>query len=150
VSSASRRPRRHTRPRPDLTIDQILEWADRHYQRTGQWPCSTDGPLADAPVEEWCNLTQALRIGRRGLPGGIRLPQLLAERRGVRNRGALPPLTVEEILSWANAHRDQAWPHTGAGPVAEAAGERWDMSGHGELTFGAPRPAREAFHDGTL
>jgi hypothetical protein len=128
VFRASHRSRRHTRRRPDLTIDQILEWADRHYQRTGQWPCSTDGPVTDAPAEKWCNLTQALRHGRRGLPGGLSLPQLLAERRGVRNRGALPPLTVEEILSWADAYRDrhQVWPHTDAGPVAEAPGEAWD------------------------
>jgi hypothetical protein len=39
----------------------------------------------------------------------------------------LPPLTVEQILAWADAHhaRTGRWPNTGSGPVASAPGEVW-------------------------
>ena len=39
----------------------------------------------------------------------------------------LPPLTVEQILAWADAHhaRTGGWPSPGSGPVAGAPGEDW-------------------------
>jgi hypothetical protein len=38
-----------------------------------------------------------------------------------------PPLTVEQILSWADAHKARTgrWPHSGSGPILEAPGETW-------------------------
>jgi hypothetical protein len=38
-----------------------------------------------------------------------------------------PPLTVEQILAWADAHRARAgrWPTAASGPVLEAPGENW-------------------------
>jgi hypothetical protein len=38
-----------------------------------------------------------------------------------------PPLTVEQILAWADAHhaRTGRWPHAGSGPVEGAPGEVW-------------------------
>jgi hypothetical protein len=38
-----------------------------------------------------------------------------------------PPLTVEQILAWADAHhaRAGAWPACRSGPVPEAPGEAW-------------------------
>jgi hypothetical protein len=38
-----------------------------------------------------------------------------------------PPLTVEQILAWADAHypRTGTWPQAGSGPVADAPGENW-------------------------
>ncbi len=37
------------------------------------------------------------------------------------------PLTVEQVLAWADEHRARTgkWPHTRAGEVAGAAGENW-------------------------
>ena len=66
--------------------------------------------------------------GIRGLPGGSSLPRLLAARRGVRNRKSLPPLTVERILAWADAHRVRTgrWPRYQSGPIPEAPGETWN------------------------
>src|SRR5205085_2453111 len=77
--------------------------------------------------EKWCNISQALYDGRRGLPGGSSLARLLAEHRGVRNRSALPPLTAEQILSWADAYRERhgVWPRTESGTIPEAPGEVW-------------------------
>jgi hypothetical protein len=52
----------------------------------------------------------------------------LARHRGVRNRKGLPPLTVEQILSWADAHRRRTgrWPQVKAGPIPGSGGESWD------------------------
>src|SRR4051794_7311393 len=57
-------------PRPDLTVDRILGWADAHHARTGRWPVDTDGPVADAPGETWHAIGSAARLGRRGGAGG--------------------------------------------------------------------------------
>jgi hypothetical protein len=38
-----------------------------------------------------------------------------------------PPLTVKQILAWADAHhgRTGKWPSADAGPIPEAPGETW-------------------------
>src|SRR5437667_5399004 len=52
---------------------------------------------------------------------------MLAQKRGVRNHMALPPLGLPQILAWADAHhqRTGSWPHARSGPIAEAPGETW-------------------------
>lgn len=57
--------------------------------------------------EKWRNINSSLQMGIRGLPGDSSLAQLLAEKRGVRNIQALPELTVEQILKWADAHQQK-------------------------------------------
>src|SRR5262249_32140245 len=60
-------------------------------------------------------------------PGGSSLSSLLAQHRGARNHLALPRLTVELILAWADAHhaRTGSWPRETSGPVVGAPGEMW-------------------------
>jgi len=55
------------------------------------------------------------------------LARLLADQRGVRNIHGQSPLTVEQILSWADAHhaRMGAWPTKKSGFLPEAKGEKW-------------------------
>jgi hypothetical protein len=111
-------------------VEQVLIWADARRKRTGEWPARNSGPIEDAPGEHWSGVNNALINGHRGLPGGSSLAQLLAEYRGVKNIGALPPLTVEQILTWADAHyrRSGAWPTAGhGGVVTDAPQERWDL-----------------------
>lgn len=105
---------------PALTIPGILRDADDWHARHGQWPKATQS-------NDWRRIDLALRLGLRGLPGGTSLAQLLAERRGVRNLKALPPLTVPAILAWADEHRHRtgAWPIESSGPVVSAPGETW-------------------------
>jgi hypothetical protein len=112
---------------PSLATGQILEWADSHKRRTGQWPRVQSGRLADAPDETWLAIDSALREGLRGLPGGDSLPRLLARRRGARNKAASPPLTEAMILRWADCHhrRIGKWPTQTSGPVLTARGETW-------------------------
>ena len=87
-----------------LTIQRILAWADAHHGRTGKWPSQQTGPIDASPGETWIAVDTALRKGNRGLIGGSSLARLLAKKRGVRNRLAMPPLTIEQILVWADTH----------------------------------------------
>jgi hypothetical protein len=83
--------------------------------------------VTDATDETWKAIGSALRLGGRGLSGGISLPRLLAERRGARNRSNLPRLTIDCILVWADEHRRRykEWPNTNSGPVPGAPDENW-------------------------
>ncbi len=60
-----RRPKRRRSP---LTIEQILAWADAHYERTSKWPNLESGRISGAPLSEtWWAVDKALRTGKRGL-----------------------------------------------------------------------------------
>ena len=112
---------------PTFHIKQILSWADDHRERTGAWPTSESGPIADAPGETWRAVDGGLRVGVRGLAPGSSLAQLLAKHRGQRNLQGLPPFTVRQILAWADAHhkRTGTWPTNTSGPIADAPHETW-------------------------
>jgi len=112
---------------PRLTVARILAWADAHHRHTGAWPGRNSLEVLDAPGETWHGVDNALRLGQRGLPGRSSLARLLALKRGVRNSGQLPRLTVARILTWADAHyrRTGAWPKVASGPIVDAPGETW-------------------------
>jgi hypothetical protein len=129
---------------PLLSVQQILDWADAHLDRTGQWPKPNSGSIHELPGETWAGVNHALRRGSRGLPGGSSLARLLADERQVRNaadgrtppqrkRSAAPPvLTEQQILVWADAHHDRTgqWPGQGSGPIRDAPGETWTGINH--------------------
>ncbi len=58
--------------RPKLSYSRILQWADQFHARTGRWPTSKCGVVADAAGETWGGIDYALLEGCRGLPGGTR------------------------------------------------------------------------------
>jgi hypothetical protein len=122
-----RKPRRPKTRRPELTVPLILAWADAYLERTGELPGNRSGLIPEALGGNWRRIDNALRYGLRGVPGGSSLAALLAEHRGRRNVRALPPLTEEQISSWAEAHfqRTGTWPTIESGPVADAPGEIW-------------------------
>jgi hypothetical protein len=125
---AEHRGRRNQACLPPLTQTQILAWADEHYQRTRQWPDKrTRAAIAAAPGESWTNIDAALRTGKRGLPPGSSLARLLAQARHKRNRAALPPLTEEKILHWADIYyrRHGRWPTEPDGLIPRSGGETW-------------------------
>lgn len=72
-----------------LTTEQILAWADKHHERTGDWPYTTSGSLPEAPGETWRAVDLSLRRGLRSLPGGDSLTRLLRRERGVPERRGL-------------------------------------------------------------
>lgn len=141
---------------PDLDPENILAWADRHRQWTGEWPHTDSGPVADAPGETWMGIDIALRQGHRGLPGGSSLAQLLAKRRGARDHMRLVPLSVDKILAWADRfhRRTGRWPTPASGAVLGARGESWCgiesalQSGKRGLPGGSSIPRLLAIHRG--
>jgi len=100
-----------------LTVEQILEWADAHKAATSHWPSKSSGRVTGTD-EIWARVNSALQQGQRGLPAGSSLAKLLAEHRGVRNAKNPPPLTVEQILAWADAHKAA----TGEWPIQKSGG----------------------------
>jgi hypothetical protein len=112
---------------PPLTVEQILGWADSHYQRTGRWPIKSSGYIIGTIGEKWSNVHACLRRGGRELPGGITLAQLLEQERGVSNLKNRPRLTLKQILAWADAHfkRTGAWPIQRSGRILESPSETW-------------------------
>ena len=112
-------------PRP-FTEEMILEWADAHYGHAGEWPCRDSGDVLDAVGETWADVDRALRRNFRSLHGSSSLAQLLAEKRGVRNRADLAPLDEEQILAWADAHKKATgdWPNLESGKVIDT-DETW-------------------------
>jgi hypothetical protein len=117
----------HPENLPNLTVPQILRWADQHHDRPCRWPTSDSGIIAGQAPLTWKAVNADLRKGLRGLPGGTSLARLLAEQRGARNRASLPQLTVERILEWADRHHAQSgvWPVQSSGPVEGTGGESW-------------------------
>jgi hypothetical protein len=110
--------------RAPLTVKAILAWADAHKARTGAWPTQGTTDNTSLPRCTWSMINAALRVGRRGLPGGDSLAQLLARKRGVHNRKGQPKLTEDQILHWARAYRKRTgtWPRITSGPIEEAPG----------------------------
>jgi len=110
---------------PTLTTSRILEWADNHWKKTGQWPKVASGKVHGTD-ETWRNIDMALRAGGRGLPAGSSLPRILADQRGTRNRGDLPSLSIGQILRWADEHKTATgeWPNAKSGDIRDTA-ESW-------------------------
>jgi hypothetical protein len=74
-------PRRKPAPRPPLTIELVLAWADAHHARTGKRPSANSGPVVEAPDTTWNAVNMALVLGHRGFPGGSSLARLLNSQR---------------------------------------------------------------------
>jgi hypothetical protein len=114
-----------------LTEAQILIWADCYRKRTGRWPIQRGGAILGARGLTWGAVSQALREGLRGLPGGETLAGLLARERGAEPRSGRyhrRVLTTTDILCWAEAHRRRTgrWPHALSGQVLDAPEETWN------------------------
>ena len=112
---------------PDLSVAQIIEWADAWFRRTGRWPHKNSGRIIGAPGEKWGNVHASLCRGGRGLTGRTTLARLLEKERGVPNRKNRPRLTQKQILAWADAHlqRTGSWPVQRSGTIPESPTETW-------------------------
>jgi hypothetical protein len=109
--------------RNDVTVEQILAWADAYHAATGKWPKPGSGTVQAAPFSvTWGTVHLALKHGRRGLPGGSSLARVRAQHRQTRSTVVLEPLTEEQIVTWAEAHRAATghWPEEREGQVQGA------------------------------
>ena len=86
-----------------LTVEQILAWADAYHVVNGRWPIAAPVPVAGAPGESWDRIDQALRRRERGLSGYSSLARLLAACRGAGNSTGPTRLRIDQILGWADA-----------------------------------------------
>ncbi len=134
---AKSRGKRNPKRLPRLTVSQIIKWADAHHKRTGKWPQQKTGRVHEAPGEDWLKIDTYLRRGLRGIRGGSSLAKLLDKHRGVRNQMHQPPVTIKQILTWADAHRAQTgdWPTQRSGSVHNVPDEAWASIDHA-LRFG--------------
>ena len=114
--------------RRHITSREILRWADAFYLHWDRWPTRDSGNVEGEIDLTWCGIDIALRHGNRGLPGGSSLAQLLAERRGVRNRMRLSRFTIRLILAWADAYfrRNGEWPTFKSGDIPVSPGDTWN------------------------
>lgn len=74
------------RLRPDLKPTWIMRWAVEHRDVEWEWPTASSGPIEWVPGESWRTVDNALRKGRRGMPGGSSLEQFLTAHRRKLNR----------------------------------------------------------------
>jgi hypothetical protein len=115
----------HRSFKPRLTVEQILAWADAYHAARGTWPHANSRGVEAAPGENWYAIHQALRLGLRGLPKGRTLRDLLLEHRGPGASRRGPMLTVELVLSWADAYHAThgRWPTRTSEVVSEPLAE---------------------------
>ncbi|HWG45372.1 MAG TPA: hypothetical protein VN688_21595 [Gemmataceae bacterium] len=113
--------------RPDLTIEQILAWAESYLQRIGQRPNGHSGMIPESSGETWAAIDSALTHNYRGLRLGLSLAELLNRYWGEKPLSEKPPLTIEQILAWARTYyrRTGKWPTAASGAVTEAPEETW-------------------------
>src|SRR5687768_16551190 len=81
LKKRARRPARRRQRWPELTIEQILAWADAYRTRHGRWPPVQAGPIEEANGETWRGVEAALRMGLRGLPESSSLHKLIRAHR---------------------------------------------------------------------
>lgn len=123
---AERGVRNRRRP-ADLSVAQILAWADAFQALHGDWPGTDSGLIPNSTGESWQSVETALNSARRGLSQRTTLAKLLAERRGRFHRKGQPRFTVEAILVWADRHHERTgrWPNAKSGIVADAPPATW-------------------------
>lgn len=126
---------------PGLTTSFIVERAIQHHEINGVWPTLyTKGQVIGGhPGDTWNAYQIALCQGRRGLPGGSSLTQLLSTELGVRNRRDLTCLTENGILELAKLHLKATgkWPSMTSGSVTGGGpGDTWKGYDH-DLRRGA-------------
>ncbi len=124
---AEKRGVRHHLILPILTEAVILGWADEHRNHTGKWPSVVSGPVRVALDENWNAIDAALTNGLRGLLGGSSVAKLLTEYRGRRNLKNQPPLSIEQILFWADEYKTRtgSWPKQESGGIEGESCEKW-------------------------
>ena len=83
--------------------------------------------MPESSGDTWLSIDQGLRHGLRGLRGGSSLFRLLADRRGVGRHARRQPLSIPQILAWADAFhaRTGRWPTMTNTKIPAAPGISW-------------------------
>ena len=113
---------------PDLSGDDILEWADAYHETDREWPTSRAGVIPETPGESWLLVEAAITLGKRGFAGGTTLLRFLAAN-WMRPCRSPEDLTIENVLAWADAW----YARTGRRPIAKSG----EIPGTGGITWRA-------------
>jgi hypothetical protein len=118
---------RHPLNLPQLSIDQVLKWADAYRELHGRWPNARSGAIEGSNDETWGLVDSALRNGHRGIKSGGSLSQLLHKRRNVHSARLAPKLTIPKILRWVDAYyrANHKWPTARHNLIPDSGGETW-------------------------
>lgn len=115
-----------------LTRPMILEWAEAHHERTGRWPVTDSNshvpePIPESPGDTWRIVDAAMRRGGRGYRGPRSLFKLLSQHYGERYQYWLAPLSVRQIIEWAESHKARTgrWPVVRSGAIPESPPNTW-------------------------
>ena len=102
-----------------LSVEEILAWADAYHSAHGRWPTPKSGRIAGSGLT-WKAIDHCLGGGLRGLPGGISFARLLEKNRDTCFGQRPPPLSEGQVLAWADAHfaAQGNWPKKGSGQIA--------------------------------
>ncbi len=117
--------------RPNLELlskEQILKWADRHFERFDCWPKRNSHQVIDSVGGvSWGVVNNRLVRGQVEGTSATSLADLLKEERGVLHHLAKPSLTVEKILVWADAFYavNGRWPTHNDGRISGTESETW-------------------------
>ena len=85
-------------PKPLLSEEQILKWADAYFAEHGQFPALSSRWICKDAIETWQGINSALRQWLRGLPGGSSLLKLLSANRNVGRVGLPKTITLARLL----------------------------------------------------
>ncbi len=93
---------------PDLTVTQILKWADHYYMFHGRWPSERLGMVSGAFRGDLACYQSTPKTGGGVCPGAS-LARLLKEHRHSGKTPTFPDFDIAQILSWADAHHAVCW-----------------------------------------
>lgn len=113
--------------RPKLTLKLIKSWIERFRQENEFFPTSMSGPIPWNNGDSWHSVDQALRCRGRGLRKRSSLVKLLNQFYGIGRHRRRPPFSIEQILIWADEHKQQTgrWPKAKSGRIAGTSEETW-------------------------
>jgi len=109
---------------PPFTEEDVTRWAKEWYEKNGQWPKTEDGVIPGTRVT-WLLVEVRLRVGGKGMKGGMGLSRFLHTRLGVRPRAT--ELTVEQIKTWIREWHSRMgeWPKVATPGVIPGTHETW-------------------------
>jgi len=110
----------------NLTVEEILGWADEHNEKNGEFPNRNSGEI-EGTNETWKDIDNSLKNGKRGLTGKSSLVKLLVKHREVKNRFYQKKINLEQVLIWIDDYHEKNgnYPTANSGTI-DGTEETWE------------------------
>ena len=119
-----------------LTLDQVLAWGNAHVLATGRWPTRRSGSIRGLAAENWQKIDANLRDGHRGLPAGLSVKKLFAQRRLPRAQALqLRKRNQSDGVGLLPTYSGRSPECAGREGVAEEGPKIWTIVSHYRLAF---------------